>query len=62
MHYAEVVEIRILKCPTLKIYISVVFHPRCQNFCKELCELLKNIEKKNDKNLKTKNRINMQKT
>ena len=45
MHYAEVVEIRILKCPTLTNYFSLVFHPGCPKFCVELCELPKNLEK-----------------
>ena len=45
MHYAKVVEIRILKCPTLTTYFSVVFHPGCPKFCVELCELPMNIEK-----------------
>ena len=45
MHYAEVMEIRILKCSTLTNYFSVVFHPGCPKFCAELCELPKNIEK-----------------
>ena len=45
MHYAEVVEIRILKCPTLTNYFSAVFHPGCPKFCVELCELPMNIEK-----------------
>ena len=45
MHYAEVAAIRISKCPTLTNYFSVVFHPGCPKFCKELCELPKNLEK-----------------
>ena len=45
MHYAEVVEIRILKCPTLTNYFSVVFHPGCPKFCVELRKLPKNLEK-----------------
>ena len=45
MHYAEVVEIRILKCPTLTNYFSVVFHPGCPKFCVELLKLPKNLEK-----------------
>ena len=45
MHYAKVVEIRILKCPTLTNYFSVVFHPGCPKFCVELCKLPKNKEK-----------------
>ena len=45
MHYAEVVEIRILKCPTLTNCFSVVFHPGCPKFCVELRKLPKNLEK-----------------
>ena len=45
LHYAEVVEIRILKCPTLTNNFSVVFHPGCSKFCEELRELPKNLEK-----------------
>ena len=45
MHYAEVVEIRILKCQTLTNYFSVVFHPGCQKICAELRQLHKNLEK-----------------
>ena len=45
MHYAKVVEIRILKCPTLTNYFSVVFHLGCPKFYVELCKLPKNIEK-----------------
>ena len=45
MHYAEVVEIHILKCPTLTNSFSVVFHPGCPKFCVELRELPKNLEK-----------------
>ena len=44
MHYAEVVEIRILKCPTLTNYFSVVFRPGCPKFCVELRKLPKNRE------------------
>ena len=45
LHYAEVVEIRILKCPTLTNCFSVVFHPGCPKFCVELRKLPKNLEK-----------------
>ena len=45
LHYAEVAEIRILKCPTLTNYFPVVFHPGCI----ELCELPKILEKKKNK-------------
>ena len=45
LHYANVAEIRILKCPTLTNYFSVVFYPGSPKFCAELCELPKNIEK-----------------
>ena len=45
MHYVEVVEIGILKCPTLTTYFSVVFHPGCPKLGVELCQLPKNIEK-----------------
>ena len=45
MHYAEVVEIRILKCPTLTNYFSVVFHRGCPKFSVELRKLPKNLEK-----------------
>ena len=45
MHYAEVVEIRILKCPTLTNYFSVVFHPGRPKFCVELRKLPENLEK-----------------
>ena len=44
MHYAEVVEIRISKCPTLTSFFSVVFHPGCPKFCVELNGLAMNIE------------------
>ena len=46
MHYAKVVKIRILKCPTLTNNFSVVFHPGCPKFYVELCKLPKNIEKR----------------
>ena len=46
MHYAEVVEIHISKCPTLTNYFSVVVYPGSPKFCAELCELPKNIEKR----------------
>ena len=52
MHYAEVVEIRILKCPTLTNYFSVVFHPGCPKFCVELLKLPKNLEKQKNKKKK----------
>ena len=45
LHYAEVVEIRISKCPTLTNYFSVVFYPGSPKFCAELCELPRNIKK-----------------
>ena len=45
MHYAKVVKIRILKCPTLTNYFSVVFHPGCPKFCVGLRKLPKNLEK-----------------
>ena len=45
LHYAEVVEIRILKCPTLTNYFSVVFRPGCPKFCVDLRKLPKNLEK-----------------
>ena len=32
LHYANVAEISILKCPTLTNYFSVVFHPGCPKF------------------------------
>ena len=60
LHYAEVVEIRILKCPTLTNYFSVAFHPRCPKFCVELCKLPMNIEQEKDS--ERKKRQNMQKT
>ena len=51
MHYAEVVEIRILKCPTLTNYFSVVFRPGCPKFCVELRKLPENLKKaKKEKN------------
>ena len=46
MHYAEVADIRILKCPTLTNYFFVVFHPGGPQFCEELYELPSNLEKK----------------
>ena len=45
MHYAEVVEIGISKCPTLTNYFSVVYHPGCPKLCVELYELSKYIGK-----------------
>ena len=45
MHYAKVVDIHILRCPTLTNISSVVFHRGRKFVCVELCELLKNIEK-----------------
>ena len=45
MHYAKVVEIRIVKCPTLTNYFSVVFRPGCPKFSVELRKLPKNLEK-----------------
>ena len=45
IHYAKVVEIRILRCPNLTNNFSVVFHPGCPKFCVELRELPKNLEK-----------------
>ena len=45
VHYAEVVEIRISKCPTLTNYFSVVYHPGCPKFCVGLRKLPKNLEK-----------------
>ena len=45
MHYAKVVDIRILKCPTLTNYFSVVYHPGCPKFCVGLRKLPKNLEK-----------------
>ena len=48
LHYAKVAEIRILKCPTLTSYFSVVFHLECTKFCIELCELPKNLEKEEE--------------
>ena len=45
LHYAEVVEIRILKCPTLTNCFSVVFRPGRPKFCVELRKLPKNLEK-----------------
>ena len=45
MHYAKVVDIRILKCPTLTNCFSVVFRPGCPKFCVELRKLPKNLEK-----------------
>ena len=62
MQCAEVVEICILKCPTLANHFSVVVHPWCLKFCMELCELPKNLEKKKKKDLKRKKRKKMQKT
>ena len=52
MHYAKVVEICILKCPTLTNYFSVVFHPGCPKFCAELCKLPKNKEKKKKRKIR----------
>ena len=52
LHYAEVVEIRILKCPTLTIFFSVVFRPGCLKFCIELRKLPKNLEKAKKEKLK----------
>ena len=45
MHYAEVAEFRIFKCPTLTNHFSVVFHPERSKFCVELCQLPKYLEK-----------------
>ena len=45
LHYAEVVEIRILKCPTLTNCFSAVFRPGCPKFCVELRKPPKNLEK-----------------
>ena len=45
LHYAKVVDIRILKCPTLTNYFSVVYHPGCPKFCVGLRKLPKNLEK-----------------
>ena len=45
LHYAEVVEIGISKCPTLTNYFSVVYHPGCPKFCVGLRKLPKNLEK-----------------
>ena len=63
MHYAEVVEIRISKCPTLTNYFSAVYHPGCPKFCVELYELSKNIGKlkklNSDKKKRRKNAKNM---
>ena len=50
MQYAKVVDICILKCPTLTKYFSVVFHPGCPKFCVELCELPKDLEKEKEIN------------
>ena len=63
MLYAEVVEIRISKCPTLTSYFSVVYHPGCPKFCVELYELSKNIGKlkklNSEKKKRRKNAKNM---
>ena len=45
VHYAKVVDIRILKCPTLTNCFSVVFRPGRPKFCVELRKLPKNLEK-----------------
>ena len=45
LHYAKVVDIRILKCPTLTNCFSVVFRPGCPKLCVELRRLPKNLEK-----------------
>ena len=45
MHYAEVADICILKCPTLTNHFSIVFHSGCPKFSVELCKLPKNLEK-----------------
>ena len=62
MHYAEVVEIRILKCPTLTNYFSVVFHPGCPKFCVELHKLPKNLEKAKKEIFEEEKEEKMQKT
>ena len=63
MHYAKVAKIRILKCPTLTSYFSVVYHPGCPKFCVELYELSKNIGKlkklNSEKKKRRKNAKNM---
>ena len=48
LHYAEVADIRISKCPTLTNNFSAVFHPGCQHFCLELCDFPKNLERKKE--------------
>ena len=62
MHYAKVVDICILKCPTLTNYFSVVYHPGCPKFCVELCGLRKNLEKGRKTHSERKKRKRMQKT
>ena len=63
LHYAEVAEIRISNCPTLTNHFSVVFHPGCQKFSLDFCELSKNLKVKKDKEKKSEreNGGNMQK-
>ena len=54
LHCAKVVDIRILKWPTLTNNFSVVFHPGCPKFCAELCKLPKKIEKEKKENFEKK--------
>ena len=59
LHYAEVVEIRISKCPTLTNHFSVVFHPGCPKFSVELLKLPKNLEKAKQEKKEGENAKNM---
>ena len=50
LHYAAVADICISKCPTLKNDFSVFFFIQgVNNFCLELCNFPKNLERKKKK-------------